>query len=204
MPSDQTVFAGVELSAGSKPVTFAALDNDLNIVRLEKWNILEVLSCLSDYEEISLAINMPTHAPEVYLDFKKKLAQAGFKPYARKSHPRQWWQTNAQDCFLALIGQNLLPRHSLEGRLQRALILYEQGVQIEDPMEIFEEITRYKLLQGLLPFEKIYSSRQLDTLAAAYVAWLVPNQTELTLAIGEHILEKIIRPGSASKQRKEY
>jgi hypothetical protein len=35
-----------------------------------------------------------------------------------------------------------LPRRTLEGRLQRSAILYEQGLQIRDPVEIFEEITR--------------------------------------------------------------
>ena len=35
-----------------------------------------------------------------------------------------------------------------------------------------EEITRYKLVHGNLPLEKLPSSKELDALAAAYLAWM--------------------------------
>ena len=37
---------------------------------------------------------------------------------------------------------------------------------------MFEEITRYKLVQGILPLENLPSSKELDALAAAYLAWM--------------------------------
>jgi hypothetical protein len=158
MPADQIIFAGVELSSGRKPVTFAALDEDLNIQILEKWDVTEALACLNEYETSSLAIHTPSlkRDQEIYKDFKRRIGQVGFRSFSDENSEKQWLETNAQDCFGALIGQKLLPRRTLEGRLQRCALLYERGLQIKDPMDIFEEITRYKLAQGILPLESIY------------------------------------------------
>ena len=189
MTSDSIIFAGVELSSGRKPVTFAGLDEDLN-VRLEKWDGSEVLSCLQEYENCILAINLPTakHGQEMYADLKRKFIQAGFKPFSHKSSPKQSMETNAQDCFHALSGHKLFPRRALEGRLQRSAILYEQGLQITDPVDMFEEITRYKLIQGILPLEKLPSANELDALVAAYLAWLSINRPGQTVPKGEFVL----------------
>jgi hypothetical protein len=188
MPSDQITFAGVELSSGRKPVTFAALDTSLNILTIEKWDIPESLLCLKDYENVWVAINVPTRAQEVYNDFKRKLGQSGFKSYSNKNDPKQFLVTNPQDCFYALSGHKLFPPRGLEGRLQRSAILYEQGLQITDPIDIFEEFTRYKLIQGILPLENIYSSRELDALVAAYLAWMAVNRPGQIVLKGEFAL----------------
>src|SRR5688500_6233409 len=102
----QLLFAGVELSSGRKPVTFAGLDEDLNIGMLEKWDSSEVLSCLQDYENCVLAVNLPStkQGQGVYAALKDQLIQAGFKPFSQKSHPKQWMETDAQDCFHVLSG----------------------------------------------------------------------------------------------------
>jgi len=190
MPSDHIIFAGVELSSGRKPVIFVALDHDLNVQLLENWGIAEALACLKEYKNIWLCINLHSlqREQELYTEFKKKISQAGFKSRSKKGDPKQWLETNAQDCFHALIGQNPLPRRTLEGRLQRSAILYEQGLQIRDPVEIFEEITRYKLVQGILPLEDIYSSKELDAVVAAYVAWMAVNSPGQTVVQGEFVL----------------
>jgi len=188
MPADQITFAGVELSSGRKPVTFAALDDGLNILSVEKWGIPEGLSCLNDYENIWVAINLPARGQEVYNDFKKKIIHSGFKSYSNKNEPKQFLVTNAQDCFHAFSGHKLFPQRSLEGRLQRSAILYEQGLQITDPIDIFEEITRYKLIQGILPLENIYSSKELDALVAAYLAWIAVKRPGQIVLKGEFAL----------------
>src|SRR5512138_1974459 len=190
MASDPIIFAGVELSPGRKPVIFCALDNDLNVLSVENWTIAEALSCLREFNNIWLCISLHSlqHEQELYSEFKKKITQAGFKPRSKKGSPKQWLETNAQDCFRALIGQNPLHRRTLEGRLQRSALLYEQGLQIRDPVEIFEEITRYKLTQGILPLEDIYSSKELDTLSAAYIAWMAVNSPGQVVATGEFVL----------------
>jgi hypothetical protein len=97
-------------------------------------------------------------------------------------------ETNAQDCYHALIGKKPFPRRTLEGRLQRSAVLYEQGLQITDPIEVFEEITRYKLVQGILPLEDIYAPTELDALIAAYLAWLAANRPGQIVLKGEFAL----------------
>jgi hypothetical protein len=188
MPSDQITFAGVELSSGRKPVTFAALDDGLNILSVEKWDVPMALSCLKDYKNIWVAINLPARDQEIHNDFKKKISQSGFKLYSSKQDLKQYLVTNAQDCFRALSGHKLLSRGSLEGRLQRSAILYEQGLQIKDPVDIFEEFTRYKLIQGILPLEEIHSPKELDALVAAYLAWMAVNRPGQIVLKGEFAL----------------
>jgi hypothetical protein len=191
MPSNSNIFAGVELSSGRKPVTFAALDEDLNIKLLEKWDIAEAVSKLTEYGNIWLAVSLPSlqRGKQIHTDFKEKISQAGFQSFSQRNNTtKQWIETNPQDCFRALIGQNLLSRRTLEGRLQRSAVLYEQGLQMTDPMDIFEEITRYKLIQGILPLENLPSSKELDALGAAYLAWMVVNRPRATLVQGEFAL----------------
>jgi hypothetical protein len=190
MQSNTLLFAGVEISSGRKPVTFAALDEDSNIIILEKWDISAALSCLQEYKYVSLGISRPSSkiAQRAYVDFKNQIAQADFQSFSEKDHPKHWFETTAQDCYREWLGQNPLPRRTFEGRLQRALVLYEQALRIEDPMEIFEEITRYKLIKGVIPLENVYSSKELDALAAAYLAWMVVNRPERIVVKGGFVL----------------
>lgn len=190
MIPDPILFAGVELSSGRKPVTFAGLDEDLNIRMLEKWDNSEVLTCLQNYENCVLVVNIPStkQGQGLYAALKEESGEAGFQPFSQKSHPKQWIETDAQDCFHALSGHKLLPHRLLEGRLQRGAILYEQGLQIADPVDLFEEITRYKLVQGILPLDKLPSARELDALMAAYLAWMSVNRPGQIVPKGEFVL----------------
>ena len=191
MQSNSLLFAGADISSGRKPVTFAALDEDSNITILEKWDIPTALGVLREYKNVSLVINLSTSkvAQSVSEGFKNQIFQAGFQSLSQEDQPKHWLETNAQDCYRVWIGETPLPRRTLEGRLQRALILYEQALRIEDPMEIFEEITRYKLIKGNFRLENLYSSKELDALAAAYLAWMTVNRPEQIVAKG-----KLIQP----------
>lgn len=102
----------------------------------------------------------------------RKLAEAGFEPYPAENCPQQFLETHPHAAFCALLGRSPLSKPSLEGRLQRQLALFERGVRLHDPMDFFEELTRHKLLNGLLPAEFVYLPEQLDALVAAYTAWL--------------------------------
>ncbi len=175
MAFNQTIFAGADVFTGKKPITFAALDRELNMVTLERLSLSESISCLNEYEKILLAINSAARIPAA-LDFKKQLAHSGLKLLSKQNGSRQFVETSAQDCFRALAGPELLPRRTVEGRIQRSLILYEEGFQIPDPMDFFEEITRHKLMQGILPLENLRSTKELNALVAAYVAWMAVNR----------------------------
>ena len=123
-----------------------------------------------------------------------KLSKLGFKPLSKEGADYQWIETHPHACFCVLLDQNPLPKPTLEGRLQRHLILHERGLRIKDPMDFFEEITRFKLIKGILPTDPIYPAEILDVLAAAYTAWRASNQSDQTIKIGDEREGWIVLP----------
>ena len=197
MTSDTVLFAGVDISPGRRPITIAALDKDLNIVSLAEWTVPEAVASLEESDTHLIVINTSrTRSGQILsADFRREIARAGFSsfsfnPYAREQSRHQWLATNAQECYRAFRSK-VLPHRTLEGRIQRSLILYEEGLQIKDPMDYYEEVTRHKLIQGDLPDENIYSPKQLGALISAYAAWLAINRPEDVLIQGETILPKL-------------
>ena len=73
--------------------------------------------------------------------------------------------------FTALLERLPFPKTALEGRIQRQLILFRKDIELPDPMQIFEEITRFRILNGEINLESLLESSQLDAIAAAYTAW---------------------------------
>lgn len=118
-------------------------------------------------------------------DFYERVEAIGFSPYPTTDASHQWLETNPHAVFCALLGQLPLARPTIEGRQQRQLALYEQGLGIRDPMEFFEEITRHKLLKGILPLEQIYLAEELDAIAAAYVAYTAASHPERIGRMGD-------------------
>jgi len=133
--------------------------------------------------------------------FYKELSQLGFEAYPCDNAPHQWLETNSYACFCVLIGLRPLPKTTLEGRLQRELLLYELGFRIGDPMVFFEEITRHKLMHGVLPFELVYSPAQLDAMAAAYAAWQAVQKPAEIVQVGHRLEGFVTLPVSALKEK---
>ena len=193
------VFAGIEISSGRKPIVYAVVDNDLNVILLERCDIAYVLAHLEQHKKAMLGVNILSKGRStssqrgqmLCVDIKNNIIQAGLKPYLTSNAPKQWVETNPLECFRSLSGQTPQSRRTLGGLIQRALILYDQGLQIEDPMEFFEEITRHHLLGGVMPMELLYSASELDALAAAYITWMLinkPVQVDLTKESGEGMI----------------
>lgn len=141
--------------------------------------------------------------PWVQLGFVlyRQLGARGFQPYPAEGAARQWLETHPFACFCALLGHSPLSRSSLEGRLQRALILYECGLQMRDPMDFFEEITRHRLRNGLLPMDLVPLPEQLDALAAAYTAWLAVEKPGEISRLGNDQEGFIALPTSSLKEK---
>lgn len=117
--------------------------------------------------------------------FYTQLVNLGFEPYLEEEpKPRQFFETQADAVFIGLCGLRLYPSETLEGRLQRQLILYEQDVPVADPMQFLEEITRYKLMHGNLPLEQIYQPTELNALVCALTAWQVIHTPETIHPMG--------------------
>ena len=134
-------------------------------------------------------------------DLFRRLNEAGFKQYPSEEAPQQWLETHPHAAFCALLGQIPLSKPTLEGRLQRQIALYEQGIDMKDPMEFFEEITRHKLLHGAFPMELVYTAEELDTVMAAYMAYCVINSPQETVFIGDQQEGQIALPVANLKER---
>ena len=115
-------------------------------------------------------------------DLFRRLDDFGYVPFPNDEAVRQSLETRADAIFWRLLGGKLPLSPSLEGRLQRQLILADQELPVPDAMEFFMEITRFKLVQGELPLENIHTMEELNALAAALVAWLAgcaPDRIDL-------------------------
>lgn len=105
-----------------------------------------------------------------------------FEPLPSGKIPSQILEVYPHGAYTSLLGQLPFPKKSLEGRLQRQLILHNQGLDIPDPMRIFEEITRYRILKGVLSLDRLFKATHLDALVAAYTAWVAATSPkELSL-----------------------
>jgi hypothetical protein len=199
MLTPEFIFTGIDISSGRKPITYSVLDRDLKVLLLEKCDVSYVIDHLRQYEKVILGVNIlsdrrstsSSRGQQISTDLKQKIIQTGIKPYLTSKAPKQWVETNPLECFRSLSGQTPQSRRTLGGLIQRALILHEQGLQIDDPMGFFEEITRYHLMAGVMPMELLYSATELDSLAAAYVTWMLinkPVQVDLTKNRGDEMI----------------
>jgi hypothetical protein len=124
----------------------------------------------------------------------KQLAGLGYEPFPVSNSARQWLEVHPEAAFCGLLGRLPLPKPSLQGRLQRALVLYERGVRLEDPMAFLEEITRHRLLLGSLPVEMLPRPSQLDALVAAFTAWIALARPRDLTRIGNQQEGHIVLP----------
>lgn len=127
-------------------------------------------------------------------EFYRRLEALGYQPESTEGAARRWLETQPAACFAIWAGTQPLPRSSLEGRLQRQLILVEEGLRLRDPMDFFEELTRHKLLKGILPLEQVYTAEQLDALAAACLAWRAVSRPAEILRLGDPVEGQVLLP----------
>jgi hypothetical protein len=190
-----SAFIGVHISYGRKPFTLASIDEGLDVVQLSTADLQELGATLSERETVTVGVAQPSRSRRTpTLNNKKasalytQLKTLSFAAHPTQDEARQWFKVNSEESFGALLQRKLFPKHSLQGRIQRALVLHDRGLRIDDPMEFFEEVTRYKLLQGILPSEHIYLSKELEALLAAYLAWMTVNRPQQLTSQGDFIL----------------
>lgn len=118
-------------------------------------------------------------------EFYRQIKNLGYIQFQTDGPSLMWLETQPHATFCTMLEQNPLSRTSVEGRLQRQLALFEQGLDILDPMDYYEEITRYKLLRGILPFEKVYLPEELDAISAAFVAYQMVNHPDRVMKVGD-------------------
>jgi hypothetical protein len=130
----------------------------------------------------------------------RRLEGVGYRAYPQSDAPLQSLEVYPHASFCALLGLTPFPKYTLEGRIQRQLVLYEHKLRLPDPMNFFEEITRHRLLQGILPLDELYTPGELDALMGAYTAWVAASHPEQTLALGDPEEGQIILPVAEIKR----
>ncbi len=248
------LYIGIDVTAGKKPFTLAALDQKRAVQHIFQANMDDMLAFISEQQKCWVAICapyqpnqglmkderirqtlIPPPAPARWRNYRlaeyilrshripltptcgnekecprwiqkgflfyKRLLQSGFKTYPTENAERQFLEVYPQAAFAVLLGHNPLPKNTLEGRLQRQLLLYELDINISDPLRFFEEITRHKLLMGNFPYEWVLNFAELDALVAAYCAWLAANQPSKTSLVGDPAEGQIFIPAVELKSR---
>ncbi len=155
--------------------------------------------------------------PQTYAQEKKcpRWMQMGFKCYRQlysldyeqyqgQVGERQVIEVYPHACFTALLGILPFQKHSLMGRVQRQLLLIDLGVNLIDPMRIFEEITRHRLLKGELNLRELCTPAELDAIVAAYTAWKVSTHPNETILVGDKDEGAVALPVSELKKNYRY
>lgn len=218
MPSQSTVFIGIEPGSGRKPCTIMVLDHNQRIQAQSRGNPADALAYAAGVSSAVVAVNapallsqgLPARAVErellaqgawIYqtpasldacpltlrrgLELHSHLAGMDYLVFPAEDSPRQKLESPAEAAFWSLLGLRPFEMQTLEGRLQRQLALADAGIAVPDAMDFFEEITRHRLLRGMLPLEDIFLPEELSALVCAHVAWRAVHQPEDLRMMGD-------------------
>jgi hypothetical protein len=171
----------------AEPAGRSGLEMDVSSGQIEEMRLAEYL-----LRERELRVyKTPARAKEcrawvrLGFDLYGKLAALGYQLYPASGAELQVLEAIPQVCFTVWLERQPFSKSGLEGRLQRQLVLYAAGLDIPDPMDFFEEITRYRILQGILPADVPYTPAELNALANAYAAWLAGNRPDEVSLVGD-------------------
>jgi hypothetical protein len=131
----------------------------------------------------------------------KRLEEFGFQDYPAEEHDQQMLEIYPHAVWTVLLKKIPFLKKTLEGRLQRQLLLHSLSVDVPDPMRIFEEITRYKIMQGQLPVDDLYSVVELEALIAAYTAWKAATAPDEITRLGDPKEGEVIIPSRDLKPK---
>ena len=129
-----------------------------------------------------------------------RLEQMGYQPYPSKEPALQWLEVYPHASFCTLLGRAPLPKNTLEGRIQRQLVLHRQKIGVPDPMDLIKGLTAHHLLQGMLPTDNLYTQGELDALVAAYTAWQAANHPKEIILLGEASEGMVVLPVAELKR----
>jgi hypothetical protein len=247
-------YIGIDPTAGQRPFTYVALDDDLSLVALGQGSMEEVLAFVAGQRQAFVAVCAPSQPsqglmerdeirerlvppphPGRWRNFRvaeyqmrqhnircprtpaqeancpawlrmgftlyRRMESFGFQQFPSDDTLLQLLEVYPHASFCALLGLTPFPKNTLEGRIQRQLVLYNSQMRIADPMDFFEEITAHRLLQGILPMKGIYLPSELDALVAGYTAWLAANHPKQTSTLGHPDEGQIVLPLAELKRK---
>ena len=151
---------------------------------------------LGEYELRRRNIRIPRTPAEV--ENAPRWMQKGFEVYQRlkkiglgalipdKSvEPFTFLEVQSHACYTVLLERRPYLKRTLEGRLQRQLVLNLEGLNLRNPMDILEGITRQHFLQSSLPIGDLHDVEGLDCLINAYTAYLASVSPERIQHVGD-------------------
>jgi predicted nuclease with RNAse H fold len=118
--------------------------------------------------------------------------------------PRTLLEVHPHASFTVLLGHRPLRKDTLEGRLQRQLVLFEEGLDVPDPMNVVDEITRQHMRAGLQNLPGLLSHDELDALVAAYTAFIAAREPGRLTAIGDPDEGQIVLPIAPADFKASY
>jgi predicted nuclease with RNAse H fold len=122
-----------------------------------------------------------------------RLRAVGFVDYSQPG-PRRMFETYPHGAFTTLLEKRPYPKTGIEGRIQRQLLLYHEGVDIPDPLFVLQSWTPHQFLTGSLDMARIHTHDELDALVAAYTAYLLDCEPQHTVAVGDERDGQIVLP----------
>jgi hypothetical protein len=131
----------------------------------------------------------------------RRLEKMGYQPYPSEEQALQWLEVYPHASYCTMLGHVPLPKNTLEGRLQRQLVLYRHKIGLPNPMEFIKELTTQHLLQGDLPIDDLYDQGELDALVAAYTAWQAANHPNQITTLGDASEGLVVLPVKKLKRR---
>ena len=78
----------------------------------------------------------------------RNLEEMGFEDFPSMDKGQTILEVYPHGAYTVLLERIPFLKKTLEGRLQRQLLLHSLSLAVPDPMVIFEEITRHKVLNG--------------------------------------------------------
>ena len=250
------IYLGIDPTAGRRPATLAALDDDLRIVHLGPLDADGVVAFVEAHPGAVVAVDAPQspnrglmRRPDVRRRFGlpprgrtfgqwklceyelrrrnlriystpseasaapswmragfalcKRLTQLGFG-FFQQGDPtpaKAMVEVHPHACFAVLLGRRPLLKANLEGRLQRQMVLYLEGLDLRNPVHSLEEITRQHLLSGSLPLDGLHNHDELDALVAAFTAYLIHQKPSRVCQVGDVREGLITLPAAGLKDR---
>jgi hypothetical protein len=196
--------AFVAVSAPPRPNQGILSDPD-NIDQYSIPNKLDTPCDMRVGEYLLLQRNLKVYQTPAKVKAAKSWMQGAYKLYGRLTalgysffpadgQEKQLMETIPEACFQLWLSGEVLDRRSTEGRIQRQIVLYDLGLEINEPMEYYQEITRHRILTGKLPQSVVFSAHELTALAAAYMAWLAVNQPQDVEWVGDKNEGQIVLP----------
>lgn len=127
------------------------------------------------------------------LELTAGIRQLGYEE-SNSGKSRTFFETHSDAAYWLVTGSLPYDSRSLEGRLQRQLLLYEFGFTVKDPMTFLEEFTRYRLRTAQIPMGQVLPAHELRALMSAATAWLVDRRPEAVEHFGETCKGEIFLP----------